>query len=124
MSTSSTVRLAKPPVSEKVNVNVPAVPLPAAGTTDVGEGSVGSATMVKVRDMNWRAPMPHPFRKKKLPVSLVWPAAAPGDTVEGYKPSNWLPAVMPGQGTVTGNREFWIFCGVVQSSRSRLVAVE
>src|ERR1035441_6987304 len=81
--------------------------------------------MVKVRDANTRVPVSQPSWKKTIPVSFEWPAAAPGDIKEGYQPSNWLPLVPPSpQLRTNGNCEFAINCGAVQSSRSRLVAVE
>ena len=72
--------------------------------------------MVKVRAANARVPVSQPFWKKTIPVSFVWPAAAPGDIKEGYQPSNWLPLVPPSpQLGMNGNCEFAINCGAVQS---------
>ena len=48
----------------------------------------------------------------------------PGDMNEGYHPSNNFPVSFLPQGLVIGSWEFSMIFGIVQSWRSRLVAVE
>src|ERR1017187_7165831 len=56
MSTSTTVRLGQPPLSEKVNVNVPDVPLPQLGPTVAGAGIDGVAPTITGLGVETRLP--------------------------------------------------------------------
>ncbi len=80
--------------------------------------------IVNVLALNVREPVSHPFMKKTEPVREVWPAGEPGETNEGYQPSNEPPLPSRPQAAVMGNWEFAIIWGAVQFCRSRLVAVE
>src|SRR5690349_13009316 len=74
-------------------------PSPSAFATSDICGPRGAAVIVKLRDLNCRSlPGIHALRKKPEPVSLVWPAAAPGDMNDGYQPSICVPSVPSAQG--------------------------
>src|ERR1700746_1292147 len=87
-------------------------------------GAPGPMRIEKVRLMNDRLPVSHPFRKNAYPNGATCPDAAPGDIGDGYQPSKDAPSARPGHGLIMGNCELRISCGTVQSWRSRLVAVE
>jgi hypothetical protein len=70
--------------------------------------------IAKVRDMKVRFPVSQPFRKNTRPEAEVWSAADPGDTNEGYHPSNAAPLPSMPHARVTGNWEFSISCGATQ----------
>src|SRR5947209_20535751 len=100
------------------------VALPPSALATFEISGTASAVIVNARDMNWRAPVSQPFIKKIIPLSLVCPEGAPGDMDDGYHPSNCWPRPSALHAGVLGNCEFSMGCGTVQSSRSRLVAVE
>src|ERR1700712_814174 len=89
-------------------------------------GAFAPALMANVRRANDRVPVSQPVPMNAYPACVMCPDATPGDMSDWNHPSNCWPSadVLPGQGTESTDCEFSISCGTLQSSSSRLVAVE